>query len=104
MIRRPPRSTLFPYTTLFRSDLALDLAEFLGRLAHRHCAAHDLAAGGLQRPDLQERRLDVPRVGLRHRLYGDRGVAAHLELAERDRSRLAPCDHGLVRGRPISGT
>src|SRR3712207_8926155 len=26
MIRRPPRSTLFPYTTLFRSQL-LDLAE-----------------------------------------------------------------------------
>src|SRR5256885_13721186 len=24
MIRRPPRSTLFPYTTLFRSDLRLD--------------------------------------------------------------------------------
>src|SRR2546430_9130063 len=24
MIRRPPRSTLFPYTTLFRSDLILD--------------------------------------------------------------------------------
>src|SRR3712207_7941157 len=23
MIRRPPRSTLFPYTTLFRSDLAM---------------------------------------------------------------------------------
>src|SRR2546430_11260546 len=28
MIRRPPRSTLFPYTTLFRSvDQVLDLAE-----------------------------------------------------------------------------
>src|SRR5260370_30051100 len=29
MIRRPPRSTLFPYTTLFRSDISgnlLDLA------------------------------------------------------------------------------
>src|SRR3712207_7201289 len=26
MIRRPPRSTLFPYTTLFRSHGALDLA------------------------------------------------------------------------------
>src|SRR2546429_7357633 len=26
MIRRPPRSTLFPYTTLFRSLLALDRA------------------------------------------------------------------------------
>src|SRR5256885_9615481 len=25
MIRRPPRSTLFPYTTLFRSDEALEL-------------------------------------------------------------------------------
>src|SRR3712207_6100471 len=25
MIRRPPRSTLFPYTTLFRSGLTLDL-------------------------------------------------------------------------------
>src|SRR3712207_9047068 len=24
MIRRPPRSTLFPYTTLFRSDHALE--------------------------------------------------------------------------------
>src|SRR5256885_6603140 len=24
MIRRPPRSTLFPYTTLFRSDLLAD--------------------------------------------------------------------------------
>src|SRR2546426_4251712 len=26
MIRRPPRSTLFPYTTLFRSQKILDLA------------------------------------------------------------------------------
>src|SRR3712207_4953263 len=28
MIRRPPRSTLFPYTTLFRSRGLLDAAEF----------------------------------------------------------------------------
>src|SRR2546430_7445437 len=28
MIRRPPRSTLFPYTTLFRSDLDEINAEF----------------------------------------------------------------------------
>src|SRR2546422_2519855 len=26
MIRRPPRSTLFPYTTLFRSTIEVDLA------------------------------------------------------------------------------
>src|SRR2546430_12127792 len=33
MIRRPPRSTLFPYTTLFRSDAVLLLARIarLGR-------------------------------------------------------------------------
>src|SRR2546429_7311527 len=29
MIRRPPRSTLFPYTTLFRSILATDLTDIL---------------------------------------------------------------------------
>src|SRR5438445_10015205 len=28
MIRRPPRSTLFPYTTLFRSDIASALRLF----------------------------------------------------------------------------
>src|SRR3712207_8177915 len=31
MIRRPPRSTLFPYTTLFRSDSAQGLACGRGR-------------------------------------------------------------------------
>src|SRR3712207_7178219 len=32
MIRRPPRSTLFPYTTLFRSQLRPGTAERLRRL------------------------------------------------------------------------
>src|SRR5438477_4403875 len=44
MIRRPPRSTLFPYTTLFRSDQyrPVDLAEIVGRVAdpHRPSAEH----------------------------------------------------------------
>src|SRR3712207_2798069 len=30
MIRRPPRSTLFPYTTLFRSEEALDYLYYRG--------------------------------------------------------------------------
>src|SRR3989454_8928286 len=30
MIRRPPRSTLFPYTTLFRSTLEFLLKQFVG--------------------------------------------------------------------------
>src|SRR3712207_7059507 len=33
MIRRPPRSTLFPYTTLFRSGLAAQVGGVPGRAA-----------------------------------------------------------------------
>src|SRR3712207_9471571 len=38
MIRRPPRSTLFPYTTLFRS--AVIVSEYAGRLKF-----HDVVEG-----------------------------------------------------------
>src|SRR5438552_5439170 len=38
MIRRPPRSTLFPYTTLFRSAVVSDGSLYIG--AHR-LIAHD---------------------------------------------------------------
>src|SRR5260221_1088027 len=48
MIRRPPRSTLFPYTTLFRSDMdCLPIREantFAHRSAHAgriHACGHD---------------------------------------------------------------
>src|SRR2546430_12716163 len=34
MIRRPPRSTLFPYTTLFRSIRPHETAMIPGKLAH----------------------------------------------------------------------
>src|SRR5258706_15040228 len=40
MIRRPPRSTLFPYTTLFRSDMAITTAQ--GELLNS--GRHDLGA------------------------------------------------------------
>src|SRR3712207_7021535 len=46
MIRRPPRSTLFPYTTLFRSDVGLACLD----------AGHDVLRG--ERADI----LDVPDV------------------------------------------
>src|SRR3712207_8302221 len=35
MIRRPPRSTLFPYTTLFRSALTESIEEALSHLKER---------------------------------------------------------------------
>src|SRR5260370_9369083 len=50
MIRRPPRSTLFPYTTLFRS-LRLD-------------QVGGVEKGALFRPDVDERRLDPRKHGL----------------------------------------
>src|SRR3989442_11792981 len=41
MIRRPPRSTLFPYTTLFRSGLFFDQPiELGGKRGHRMEVAH----------------------------------------------------------------
>src|SRR2546427_11441250 len=48
MIRRPPRSTLFPYTTLFRSDCAV-LGQLLpgrGGLAGRPARGHALERDG----------------------------------------------------------
>src|SRR2546426_3551865 len=41
MIRRPPRSTLFPYTTLFRSN---DAASAITRLADLHVEPYLIAA------------------------------------------------------------
>src|SRR5260221_8803148 len=50
MIRRPPRSTLFPYTTLFRSVL-----ERVGLSKQQHLPARLLSAG-------QRRRLALSRL------------------------------------------
>src|SRR5690349_22673721 len=62
MLRRPPRSTLFPYTTLFRSMQVLD-AKLADRLpdARVHSDAH--VSTGITKPvmlnwPVQARRLD----------------------------------------------
>src|SRR5690348_4745481 len=56
MIRRPPRSTLFPYTTLFRSGRpALAYAD---RARHGHCRHAAPRHGGEARPRV---RSDAPR-------------------------------------------
>src|SRR3712207_8843449 len=61
MIRRPPRSTLFPYTTLFRSAV-----EPRTELAGRHVVQRDLEAA-----------LDL---GLGAGERGEQPVAQHAEL------------------------
>src|SRR3712207_7336567 len=61
MIRRPPRSTLFPYTTLFRSDAAPALARadaLAARLAPEPPTPGD--AAGLTRREVEVLRL-LPR-------------------------------------------
>src|SRR5690348_17969596 len=59
MIRRPPRSTLFPYTTLFRSDLLgvdHEQHEVGGvEVVTLEDAAHLIRVGAVQVPDLLER-------------------------------------------------
>src|SRR3712207_7599715 len=64
MIRRPPRSTLFPYTTLFRSDRVDGQA-----VALRGCDQHSAAGGPVE---------------LGHHEAGHSGdLAEDLDLAER---------------------
>src|SRR2546429_3958445 len=57
MIRRPPRSTLFPYPTLFRSHLsagALRGALGLPTVVREEAAARDAARGLLARLGLED--------------------------------------------------
>src|SRR2546427_13241339 len=70
MIRRPPRSTLFPYTTLFRSGLVL-LGAGVDLL---HAAVRDVDLGGAVGRALQARAEAVALAG---------GVQAIEDLAQR---------------------
>src|SRR3712207_8437352 len=72
MIRRPPRSTLFPYTTLFRSD---EIA--LGLVVHRSVEDHG-----------------HPRLRQRAGAAGSRVVAV-AELADPAADVPADDDHGV---------
>src|SRR3712207_8628020 len=72
MIRRPPRSTLFPYTTLFRSQAGVRVLEKLPRELRQLRVT--LRQGGQVREPLA------------HRLGGGLGGAAAREQAERPRS------------------
>src|SRR3989441_4327674 len=63
MIRRPPRSTLFPYTTLFRSEIvvgavvalhAVVIADIVAVIAGRFRHRHQPDAGGAQLVDVVE--------------------------------------------------
>src|SRR3712207_8411979 len=60
MIRRPPRSTLFPYTTLFRSDARMSGTSYGTCVLHVAPESHVGGPLALVR-DGDPIRLDVPR-------------------------------------------
>src|SRR5256885_12545801 len=62
MIRRPPRSTLFPYTTLFRSVEHLDQRELVARrLAQEHVRRLEVAVDDADRVRRGDRPADLAR-------------------------------------------
>src|SRR3712207_8979822 len=81
MIRRPPRSTLFPYTTLFRSGLSL-------RSPGRFCATADRLLDlwrthGADHPELRDRLVDGWLGAQAYRLYTWRSEEHTSELQSR---------------------
>src|SRR5438093_3572396 len=74
MIRRPPRSTLFPYTTLFRSPLLVLM--FLRIHRHYFEVAQQLSTEGLESLRQVRHEVIVPISGIH------RGVIAALEYAK----------------------
>src|SRR5437899_7504830 len=71
MIRRPPRSTLFPYTTLFRSPGANEDAEWSVELAHA-AAGRGPAKGDPPRAchiDRKSTRLNSSHLGISYAVF-----------------------------------
>src|SRR2546430_11380491 len=79
MIRRPPRSTLFPYTTLFRSLSRPEAAETAIRLATGVSATSSglarTGAGGLHGETARR----VPAMGSRPGSHGDASAGSRSE-------------------------
>src|SRR3712207_7727040 len=78
MIRRPPRSTLFPYTTLFRSRHDRRAAEHIGRRRRRdggarHARSHVPQAGGrlrrVARRDRKSTRLNSSHANISYAVF-----------------------------------
>src|SRR2546422_6758205 len=74
MIRRPPRSTLFPYTTLFRSQPSLhgaapETLNLEGQCDQRCCLRHERADRCRQRQREQPHRSEEHTSELQSRLH-----------------------------------
>src|SRR2546422_5982188 len=97
MIRRPPRSTLFPYTTLFRSLRTGEHADDVRRATSRADADAPEARVGVNAPDEGDVRSEEHTSELQSRLH----LVCRLLLEKKKkkqnphterRSRPAPCN------------
>src|SRR5256884_5184776 len=83
MIRRPPRSTLFPYTTLFRSEFVESLFDFVAEVDETLGVISEKCAG----------------IGQAHRASAtneERLAEGVLELAEDRKSTRLNSSHGYI--------
>src|SRR5690554_7489560 len=69
MIRRPPRSTLFPYTTLFRSDQGSFWRDNGERNGERFRSKHSKASGNGNRKDRKSTRLNSSHVRISYAVF-----------------------------------
>src|SRR2546422_3527347 len=105
MIRRPPRSTLFPYTTLFRSQHVVDVRVAVDRHVRPppdRVERRDRWATRRGRPDALVQGLDVPE----HRRRARLGAGQLAELDDEpdalgDRSRVRDPDRNGPRAEPV---
>src|SRR3712207_8349470 len=94
MIRRPPRSTLFPYTTLFRSDLDVLLGASLvhdGLLAHvvdlgEHCDGGAVVEEALE--DRKSTRLNSSHANISYAVFCLKKKKTSRRTCMNERSRL----------------
>ena len=107
MIRRPPRSTLFPYTTLFRSAISPPI-HFAARHIRRYCGNpgrdRNLRHHGLLRSRTHARDRHSHGAWSRFQRCTEAGDAARA-VADRHwlryRSRWLLCSHTLDQQRPL---
>src|SRR5439155_20412312 len=69
LLRRPPRSTLFPYTTLFRSHSAVDLGGRLVPVLHMRALRPACLFPDLMCPDRKSTRLNSSHVAISYAVF-----------------------------------
>src|SRR3712207_7034449 len=88
MIRRPPRSTLFPYTTLFRSTAVRDVGRWEVREASARCSTSTVPSAvpslfhspSLSVPDRKSTRLNSSHANISYAVFCLKKKNLHLLL------------------------